>query len=142
MEFNPNIQGNQGNTAKYIELSNQAYGLIVDALASATRSSFDYWKSVWKIASRPNVSTEYRALEVCFARAFESAPFGMSLVSARPESLGRYIQANQAYCEMVGYPQEELLTMAVSSVVHPDDAEHFAEVVHDLSVGRAAAIEC
>jgi PAS domain S-box-containing protein len=68
---------------------------------------------------------EHRALEVRFAHAFESAPFGMSLVSARPESLGRYVRANQAYCEMVGYPQEELLTMAEASVVHPDDAEDY-----------------
>ena len=43
---------------------------------------------------------------------------------------------------MIGYPQEELLTMAVSSGVHPDDAEDYAEVVHDVGVGRAAAIEC
>jgi diguanylate cyclase (GGDEF)-like protein/PAS domain S-box-containing protein len=84
---------------------------------------------------------EHRPLELRFQAEFESAPFGMSLVSARPESLGHYIRANQAYCEMLGYPQEELLTMAVWSVVHPDDLEHYAEVVQDLSVGRLPFVD-
>jgi diguanylate cyclase (GGDEF)-like protein/PAS domain S-box-containing protein len=65
----------------------------------------------------------------------------MSLVSARPESLGNYLQANQEYCEMLGYSQEELLTMAVVSVVHPDDAERYADIVHDLVAGHAAAVD-
>ena len=47
----------QGSTAKYVELSNQAYGVIVDTFASAMRSRLDFWKSVWQIASRPYAST-------------------------------------------------------------------------------------
>jgi hypothetical protein len=46
----------QGSTAKYIELSNEAYGLFVDIVASATRRRLDYWKSVWEIASFDRVS--------------------------------------------------------------------------------------
>lgn len=47
----------QGSTANYVELTGQAYGLIVDAFASVSRSRLDYWKSVWEIASRPYTST-------------------------------------------------------------------------------------
>ena len=47
----------QDNTAKYIELSNEAYGLIVDTFVSATRDRLAYWKAVWGIASRPYAST-------------------------------------------------------------------------------------
>ena len=46
----------QRNTAEYIALSNEAYGLIVDTIASATRSRLNYWKSVWEIASQPYAS--------------------------------------------------------------------------------------
>ena len=46
----------QANTAKYIELSDRTYELILDTLASATRSRITYWKSVWEIASRPYAS--------------------------------------------------------------------------------------
>jgi hypothetical protein len=44
------------NTAKYIELASRTYELILDTLASATRSRITYWKSVWEIASRPYAS--------------------------------------------------------------------------------------
>ena len=47
----------QGSTAKYIELSTRTYALIVETFASATQSRLDYWKSVWKITSRPYAST-------------------------------------------------------------------------------------
>ena len=46
----------KASTAKYIELSSRTYELILDTLASATRSRITYWKSVWEIASRPYAS--------------------------------------------------------------------------------------
>ncbi|MGP6192162.1 MAG: hypothetical protein ACLPSH_19295 [Vulcanimicrobiaceae bacterium] len=60
----------QGSTAKYIELSNQTYGLIVDTLGSATRSRLNYWKSIWEIASRPYAST---AIESVVRENFDRA---------------------------------------------------------------------
>ena len=44
-------------TPSYLELSNQAYGIVVDAFASANQRGLDYWKSVWEIVSRPYSST-------------------------------------------------------------------------------------
>jgi diguanylate cyclase (GGDEF)-like protein/PAS domain S-box-containing protein len=94
-----------------------------------------------EVSERSQAELKHRELEQRFQRAFESAPFGMSLVSAQPESFGRFIQVNQAYCEMIGYPQEELLTMEVWSFPHPDDAVRYAEVMDGLIAGRAAALD-
>ena len=44
-------------TPSYLELSNQAYGIVVDAFASANQRGLDYWSSVWEIVSRPYSST-------------------------------------------------------------------------------------
>jgi hypothetical protein len=44
-------------TPSYLELSNQAYGIVVDAFASANQRGLDYWRSVWEIVSRPYSST-------------------------------------------------------------------------------------
>jgi hypothetical protein len=64
----------QGTTAKYIELSNEAYGLVVDIVASATLRRLDYWKSIWEIASRPYASTAiWSALQENFDRASDLA---------------------------------------------------------------------
>jgi len=44
-------------TASYLELSGQAYTLLVDSIASANQRTLDYTKSVWEIISRPYAST-------------------------------------------------------------------------------------
>lgn len=49
--------------------------------------------------------------------AFESAPIGMALVATD----GRWLQVNQALCQLLGYSEAELLTLDCQSVTHPDD---------------------
>ena len=51
--------------------------------------------------------------------AFEHARIGTALQSMD----GRYLKVNQAWCEMVGYSERELLTMTYRDVTHPDDAD-------------------
>jgi hypothetical protein len=47
----------QRPTAAYIELTKDGYTLVLDTFASATRSRFSFWKSVWDIVMRPYAST-------------------------------------------------------------------------------------
>ena len=49
----------QTKTTAYIELTKDTYSLILDTLASATRSRVDYWKTAWDIVSRPYASTAF-----------------------------------------------------------------------------------
>jgi prefoldin subunit 5 len=49
-------------TTGYVELSSQAYGLAVDAIASSNQRLLDYWRSVWDITSRPYASTDVDAV--------------------------------------------------------------------------------
>ena len=52
-----------------------------------------------------------------FGLAFTNAPLGMVL--SGPD--GRHIQVNQAYCELVGRSEAELVGVPASDLVHPDD---------------------
>jgi hypothetical protein len=72
----------QGDTAKHIERSNEAFGLIVGTLASATRSRLGHWKSVFE--SLPAVRPREN-----FDRASELAHHGRRVPLAR--SKGRLI---------------------------------------------------
>ncbi len=49
--------------------------------------------------------------------AFESAPIGMALVGMD----GRWLQVNQALCQLLGYSEAELLALDCQSVTHVDD---------------------
>jgi diguanylate cyclase (GGDEF)-like protein/PAS domain S-box-containing protein len=68
--------------------------------------------------------TELRAIErnaqaarERFRIAFEDAPVGMSITS--PD--GRLLQVNSSLCEITGYTRDELLTMNVATITHPEE---------------------
>ncbi|ROZ64541.1 PAS domain S-box protein [Ramlibacter sp. WS9] len=62
-------------------------------------------------------SREREAWLMHFAGAFENAVIGMTLVSTDH----RRLTVNRAFCEFLGYPEEELLARAVCDLIHPDD---------------------
>ena len=59
-----------------------------------------------------------------FRQGFDNAPIGMSLVD--PAS-SRYVRVNDAFCAFVGRQAEELLTLTVGHITHPDDADKTGE---------------
>ena len=69
------------------------------------------------ISERRRVEQKLRASEERFRNAFESAPFGMCLSSVD----GQFLQVNAALCEMLGYPEQELLRMGWVGLTHPGD---------------------
>ncbi len=55
------------------------------------------------------------------SRLFHELPFiGMAVTSA---STKRWVQVNQALCDLLGYPHDELLALTWAEVTHPDDLD-------------------
>ncbi|MDB5028201.1 MAG: putative signaling protein [Candidatus Eremiobacteraeota bacterium] len=67
--------------------------------------------------------------------ALERAPFGISLTSALPESYGRYVLTNPAYCAVTGYSMEQLKAVTFREIVHPDDLPALLEGLELLMSG-------
>jgi two-component system sporulation sensor kinase A len=63
-----------------------------------------------------------------FEKAFRNAPIGMCLVSLD----GRFVNANSALSNMLGYSEDELYHLRFSDVTHPDDLEKELEHWNDL----------
>src|ERR1700733_7718503 len=58
-----------------------------------------------------------RASEERFRGTFENAAVGIMHCDAE----GRFLRVNQKYCNIVGFSREELLSMAIKDVTHPED---------------------
>ncbi len=58
-----------------------------------------------------------RDSEERFRHIFEEAPIGMAVVGLD----GTLLQVNKAFCEMLGYCEQELITQSLSAITHPDD---------------------
>jgi len=73
-----------------------------------------------------------RASEERFRRAFYDAATGMALVALD----GRFLQVNATMCEIVGYPEQELLASTFQAITHPDDRESNLEVIRQALSGE------
>ena len=60
-----------------------------------------------------------RSAEAQFKAAFEV----MSVGYTQADLSGRYIRVNRKFCEMSGYREDELLTMTILDLTHPEDRE-------------------
>src|SRR5262249_32642482 len=67
-----------------------------------------------------------------FENAFTNAPIGMALVSLE----GTFMKVNGATCELLGYPEPELLALTFQEITHPDDLEADLRQVQRLVAGE------
>jgi PAS domain S-box-containing protein len=58
-----------------------------------------------------------REMEERFRKVFEEGPIGMAMIDLN----GRFERVNAALCNMVEYPQEELMSLGFADLTHPQD---------------------
>ncbi len=74
---------------------------------------------VTDLTERKQTEDVLRESEEQLRQFFELAPTGKAVTTLD----GRYIHANRAYCELVGYTLEELQTRTFTEITHPDDVD-------------------
>ncbi|TVQ10998.1 MAG: EAL domain-containing protein [Leptolyngbya sp. DLM2.Bin27] len=68
-------------------------------------------------SDRKRAEMALQASEARFRAVFEQAAVGINQADVE----GRYIQANQYFCDLLGYTQAELLTLRYQDITHPED---------------------
>ncbi|NKB17301.1 MAG: PAS domain S-box protein [Pseudanabaena sp. CRU_2_10] len=66
--------------------------------------------------------------EARFRGTFDQAAVGIAHVDAD----GKWLKVNQRYCDILGYPETELLQMTFREVTHPEDIDYNAECYRRL----------
>ena len=84
------------------------------------------------VTARRKAEEALQVSEQRFRSSFEDAGIGMAMVS--PD--GRYLRANRAFCEIVGYAEEELLGMTFREITHPEDLEEDLELKRRVLAGE------
>jgi PAS domain S-box-containing protein len=69
-----------------------------------------------------------------FRRVFEETPIGMAM-SNRNRT---FVRANSAFCEMLGYTEEEIKPLTPADVLHPDDLHENLAEIDDLIEGKTS----
>jgi PAS domain S-box-containing protein len=89
------------------------------------------------IGRRVEAEQALRESEEKFGNAFRHSPHGMAFVS--PD--GRWLKANRALCEMLGYTEDELFERNFADVTHPDDVPVDLEHLRGLVAGEITSYD-
>ena len=91
---------------------------------------------VTDVTEQRAAAEELRLAEERFRTAFTDAPVGIALVSAAPETLGRFLQVNRAMCELLGYTEDRLLRSDLNGFLVPEERARGLDAMSDLLAGR------
>jgi PAS domain S-box-containing protein len=106
----------------------------VTAVRDAAGKVFGFTKIIRDLTRRQELENTARESDELFHHAFDDAPIGMVLITTR----GRFLKANRALCEMVGYSETELLGKDFQSITHPDDLEKNLSLIRATLAGKHA----
>ena len=68
-------------------------------------------------------------------------PVGLAIVAADGAERGRLLRVNPAFCELLGYSEEELLERTFGEISHPDDAGSGGDPFAELLTGSVDSLE-
>ncbi len=85
-----------------------------------------------EVTERKKIEGSLRDSEERFRATFEQAAVGIAQVGID----GRWLRFNQKFCDIVGYPPEELGELTFQEITHPDDLETDMEYVQQLMAGQ------
>lgn len=84
------------------------------------------------VTAQHDAEEALREIQLRFRTAFERAPIGMALVA--PE--GGWLEVNEAFCEFLGYSEDELVRTTWQALTHPDDLDADLAWVKATLAGR------
>ena len=86
---------------------------------------------------RKRIGQALRESEQRFRRSFDDAAVGMALVA--PD--GRFLRVNRSLCEILGYPERDLLGKTFQDITHPEDLDADLDQVRRMLVGEMRAYQ-
>lgn len=88
--------------------------------------------SFFDITHRKNAENELIKSESKFRSTFDQSPVGAVMVGMDKV----FVRCNSAFCNFIGYSEEELIGKTISDITYPDDAEIGMKELNQLSEGE------
>jgi len=87
------------------------------------------------VTSRRNAQLALKETEERFRTIFENSPAGMII----GDTSGRIIRANQSFCDLLGFSEEELQAQSAMEITHPEDRAATWAYYEGVQQGRDVA---
>jgi PAS domain S-box-containing protein len=89
------------------------------------------------VTERRRAEAKMRESELRYRAFFENAATG----AVELDSSGRFLSANQRFCELVGYVEQELKSLRAMDLTHPDDRERERSIVSAFLSGKTDTVD-
>ncbi|MBU1041473.1 MAG: sigma 54-interacting transcriptional regulator [Proteobacteria bacterium] len=89
------------------------------------------------ITDRKKVERALRESEEKFRHTFDQSPIGASMVALNTT----FLRANDAFCRITGYTEQELKTMTFLEITHPDDQDESRSQYERVKAGEIDSFE-
>lgn len=91
----------------------------------------------FNVTKRIKLEEELYQSETQFKQAFEHSLVGMALIS--PE--GKWERVNRSLCQMLGYTEQEMKSLSIQDLTHPDDLKGSQSILEDLAFGKIEEVK-
>jgi PAS domain S-box-containing protein len=111
------------------------YSEVIDKWYSVSASSHErgYFIVLFDdITRRKQYEAKLKESEERFQGAFQYSAVGMGLVTTE----GKWMRVNEALCKIVGYSEEELLSLSFQDITYPDDLDGDLKYVRQMLNGE------
>lgn len=88
------------------------------------------------ITEQKQLEEALRLSESRLRAIFQQAALGINQAALD----GHFLQANQAYCDMLGYSEAELLQLRYQDIAHPDERQETEAALAQLYAGQASSV--
>lgn len=88
------------------------------------------------ITEQKELEESLRLSESRLRAIFQQAALGINQAALD----GRFLQANQAYCDMLGYSEAELLQLRYQDIAHPDECQETEAAIAKLYAREASSV--
>jgi PAS domain S-box-containing protein len=94
-----------------------------------------FWAFVRDISIRKKMDSEQRESQERIKAIVMNAPIGIATCGNNKY----FINANNAFCKILGYTENELQKMTFKDITHIDDINESNKNIHDLSIGKISS---
>lgn len=110
--------------------------LNVALLVDEANKGYGWVGAFTDITARKAAETRLRESEARFRETFDNAPIGMVIA---PVDSRCVLAANRTFCEFLGYSIEELRTLSLQDLSHPEDLQLSLDGLRDLAQGESGS---
>ncbi|WP_052055479.1 PAS domain S-box protein [Myxosarcina sp. GI1] len=107
-----------------------------DPIITATGEKLGAVAAMRDISDRLEIERALKDSQIRFNGAFQQAAVGMAILSLE----GRWLEANPALCNIIGYTQAELTQTTFQKLTHPEDLPRDLEYTRQLLSGERVSV--